>query len=1040
MKIRLRASASVLAAICAASDSTAVAQVPVPPGAPGTESSEDEIVVTGSRIQRSTLDTPTPVLTVTSDDLEASGEVELAEALAELPSVSSDLNGGTVTGNTQNSGLDVINLRNLGDNRTLVLIDGRRTVSNSGNGNRVSLNTIPTDFVERVEIITGGASSIYGSDAVAGVVNIITETDRTGFRLGARVGITEQGDGQELTFDGSWGSKFGGDRGYLLISGTYDRDRGVRARDRDFARRQYDFGYTGGVNQIDTVYILPGSGANTNVPTSGDQPASTFPPNVPRDLSSLIPGGVFYGGSNARDRFFTIGGLVPIGRDVQTGGAVPIGVSDNGNAGYFLPNRDGYNQRDGRDLQIPRERYLLAAKASFEFSDAVELFGQFQYSRIDTLETREPEGAQFDDTFPVVDPATGRSSEIVFGRIPCRRAAGAGSGACNPFVPAELRADVATTGAAGVAWQRRFVEVGDQLTTNERDTIRTWGGLRGDLGGSWRYEASFGFGRYDQVQVRRNVINGRNLQFGLNAELGPDGQPRCVDAAARAAGCVPVNLFGVGSITPAAADYIRADLRQDLRVEQITGQAFVSGNLFTLPAGPVGVAFGAEYRQDKQDLRGDALSQFGGTTGNPVPNFGGEISATESFAEISVPLLADRPFFELLTVDASARVARYDIDRVGTVFSYRGGVQWAPVRDLRFRAQYARAQRAPDLTELFSPPRGDFDTVVDICDNVTPTTPGQIAINCRAEPGIQAAFVTAASGGEPVTFDAGTSIYSPNAGNLNLKEETADTITLGLVANPRFLPGLTLSADYYRIELEDAISSYTNEDLLRLCYDSLTARADNAFCDDISRNASTGLISELIQREVNLVGLKVAGIDVAAQYRFSLIDLVGLPGRFSLSYAATHLLKYDSEFVGLNGVEISDQRGELISRTFKYRARGSVGYDIGGARLRWSATYYGKIRDSNQRLDDYRALLANNPAAEFPNFLNIGDVWEHDFYAAYDIEQAGTEFRIFAGVNNIFDRVSPFLPTGTISGRLTNINTAYDIAGRRFYAGVRLDF
>lgn len=995
------------------------------------EAAGDEVVVTGSRVARSTLDTPAPVVTVSRDDLAESGDTELSETLAELPSVSSSLNDSAVTGNVQNSGLSSIQLRNLGDNRTLVLVDGRRTVSNSANANRVSLSTIPSDFIERVEIVTGGTSSVYGSDAVAGVVNIITETNQQGFRLGARAGVSERGDGQEMTFTGSFGTRFAEDRGYFLVSGTYDRDDGIRAADRDWAIAEFDFDYdeAAGINEIDTLYL------NGGVPTSGNQPSSTFPPNVARDLSGNTPGGVFYGQSSSRDRFYIGSTLVPLGPDVQTGGVVPPNTSDNGNAGFFLPNRDGYNQRTGRDLVLPRTRYLAAAKLNFDFSDSLSAFAQVQYSRVESTETREPIGIGFESTFQTIDPVTGVATERAIGRIPCRR-----TGACNPFVPAVIRSDFSNS-TAGVAWDRRFVEVGDQITENVRETVRSWAGLRGDLGGSWNWEASAGFGQFRQDQMRRNEINGVNLIEGLNAELGPDGLPRCISAAARAAGCVPVNLFGAGSITPEAADYIRADLAQEAVVRQYTAQAFVTGDLFTLPAGPVRVAVGTEFRKDEQELRGDLASQLGGTTGNPVPNFSGSIRAIEGYGEISVPLLANVPGAHLLTLDASARVGNYDIAQVGTVFSYRAGLQWAPVPDLRFRAQYARAQRAPDLTELFSPPRGDFDTVTDLCDGVTPTTAGRIAANCRANPGIQALFAQQIADGDPQLFEQdGSSVYSPNAGNLALKEETADTFTVGAVIAPRFVPGLTIAVDYYDIRVKDAISSYANEDILIQCYDSDLPAADNPFCGDVRRNASNGQISELLQRQFNLSSLRSSGIDVAVQYRFSLEDAIGVPGRFDIRYDGTHNLKQESRFEGLAGTVVTDQRGDLSAGSFKYRARGSLAWQSGGVRLRWTTTYLGSTYDSLFRLNQYRALLATNPNAEYPMFLKIDGVFEHDIYASFETK-GDRKMRFYAGVNNLFDRTSPFLPTGDVfSGRLTNYNGAYDVAGRRFYVGTRVDF
>lgn len=1004
---------------------------------PDQEADSGAIVVTGSRIAHDSYDTLAPTVTVSGDDLAESGNSELSETLAELPQLSSTLNQASVTGNTQNSGLSSIQLRNLGDNRTLVLIDGRRAVSNSAIGNRVSLNTIPSDFIDRVEIITGGASSIYGSDAVAGVVNIITEKNQRGFRLNARTGITDDGDGQEFTINGSWGTKFADKKGYFLISGTYDRDWGVRATDREWATRpvSYDYDFGEGINVFETVYTN-----SKGHLASGDQPASTFPPHVASDLSSYIPGGVFSGSNSRRDRFYKNGVLVPLGPNTETGEPIEVGDSDDGNSGYFLPNRDGYNQRTGRDLITPRTRYLAAAKLDYEFSDSLEAFAQIQYAKIHSRETRESVGIGWDSTYPLTDPVTGFTTEHEYGKIPCRRESGKGAGPCNPFVPDVLRADSPTTGA-GVAWDRRFDEVGGQITINDRQTIRSWAGLRGQVSDSWRWEASAGFGQYNQDQWRRNEIWGTHLTQALDAEIGSDGAIQCADADARAAGCVPIDLFGEGSITPEAADWIRANLHQKVRIRQYTAQAFATGDLFELPAGPVGAAFGVDYRRDSQRLRGDELSQAGGTTGNAVPDFGGSISAIEGFGEISVPILKDVPGAELLSVDASARVAHYDIDRVGTVVSYRAGLQYAPVPDIRFRVQYARAQRAPDIAELFSPPRGNFEAADDLCDDITPDTPGRVAANCRLDPGIQALFAQQIADGEdPHYVQVGNNLYSPNGGNLDLKEETADTLTLGAVFTPRFAPGLSLSVDYYDIGIDDAIDAYSNRDIQTQCYDTDVPQDENPFCADITRNPFNGQIVELVQRQVNLAAFDTTGIDVALNYNFRLENAIGVPGRFDLRYDATHILKQKVEFQGIDGWVTNDYTGDLSEGSFKYRARGSLGWTLGGLRLRWTTTYYGKINDSNALRDHYREALAANPQAEEPIFLNVNDRWEHDLYVAVDVDAGGTDFRLYGGVKNLFDSITPFLPTGTESGRLTNQTSAYDIAGRRFYIGTTVRF
>lgn len=1009
-------------------------QAQTPPAAGSEPTAIDDVVVTGSRIRRDTIDTPTPVVTLGSEDLRESGDTELSETLADLPALSSTINDSTVAGNVQNSGLSSIQLRNLGDNRTLVLVDGRRAVSNSANGNRVSLSTIPSDFVDRVEVITGGASSVYGSDAVAGVVNIITESSQTGLRLNARAGVTEEGDGEETTYNLTWGNRFNERRGYFLVSGTYDRDGGVRAVDRDWAIRgvDYDYDEAAGINEIDTIYVN-----EDGEPTSGNQPANLVTPAGYLDRSGATPGGVFYGGSSSRDRFYIGQTLVPLGPDVQTGGTVNVGTRDDGNTGYFLPNRDGYNQREGRSLILPRERYLLAMKADYDLSDNVSLFGQIQYSQVETEEVREPIGIAHDTTYQIIDQATGEFSEHDFGRIACRRETGSSAGPCNPFVPDEIRRDVSTSGA-GVGWERRFVEVGDRITENDRRTVRSWAGLRGDLSSGWQWEASVGYGRYEQDQVRRNQVNAVNLIQGLDATV-VNGEIVCSDPSD---GCVPVNLFGEGSITPEAADFIRADLEQNATIEQTNFQAFASGDLWQLPAGPVGAAFGVEYRKDSMNLTGNLLQQFGGTTDNMVPNYSGSISVKEAFGEVSVPLLRDRPGFELLSLDASVRVADYDIENVGTVFSYRAGLQWAPVSDLRFRAQFARAQRAPDLTELYSPPRGDFDSVSDLCDGVTPISTGRIAANCLAEPGVQAAFAEMAAEGDPLVFEqSGSGIYSPNAGNLDLEEETADTITIGAVLQPRFLSGLTLAVDWYDIQIEDAITAYGNQEILVECYDSDLAVADNPFCADVSRNPNTGQISEVLQRQFNLAGYRTSGVDVAVQYRFDLEDRFGVPGQWDLRYDGTHITRQENSFEGLTGLVVTDQKGDLSAGSFEYRGRASLRWSHDNLRLRWTTTYLGDILDSRFRLEQYEQLLQTVPDAEFPMFLAIDGVFEHDIYAAYDFAVSGTEVRLYGGVKNVFNDISPFLPTGDVfSGRLTNYNNAYDTAGRRFYIGLTVDF
>src|SRR3546814_900422 len=569
-----------------------------------------EVVVTGTRIRRDTIDTPAPIVALGPEELDDRGAQDLNETVAELPFVSQSNSATSDGGNAQSEGLSTIELRSLGDNRTLVLIDGRRTVSNSAQANRVSLSSIPDDFVDRIEIITGGASSVYGSDAIAGVVNIITERDQTGFRIKANGGISKEGDDERTEVTASWGTKFNDDRGYFLVSGTYEERWGIAATDRPFALIEADFDYNTslGINEFNGISPDGGPG--------GDFPADTFPPNLLRDRSTdFFPGGIFDADASGDDPlgYFGPDGFVYLGTDVSAGD---------------VADRYAASDRAFNNILNPRKRHLAAAKLNCAVSDATELFAHVQFAREDTLSVQRPES--FDDAadFSFFNPETGR---LEFDN-------GVGDiDSDDPlvilFAPPELKTADGSEGLGDIDWDRRFDEVGRNEVENRRTTIRSWFGARGDAWGDyWKWEASVGYGDFTQEQTRRNELNLFALEQGLRTEFvdpGNSNEIQCASAQARAAGCVPVNLFGVGSISPAAAEYIRADLRLDANIRQQTFQGILNGPLFDLPAGTVGSAFGIEYRKDTLRLRNDELSRSGGTTALTVPNTDGSNTAVE---------------------------------------------------------------------------------------------------------------------------------------------------------------------------------------------------------------------------------------------------------------------------------------------------------------------------------------------------------------------------------------------------------------------------
>jgi len=952
-------------------DASGAAYAAVPASAAAQEADRD-IIVTGSRIARPVVtDSPVPIIGVSEEDIQASGATELSEVLTDYPAVTPGLNLANSTNQINASGVSSVSLRSLGSNRTLTLIDGRRTVSNVLTSNQVSLSSIPQLFVSRVEIITGGASAVYGADAVAGVVNIITRDGYSGARIGGRVGLSSQGDSFRGNLDFLAGERFFDDRVSVMIGASYEKEAGVMAGQRRRSLKSVSYSLAADANPLN----------------QGDL-GITRPA-----LSSTTPGGRFLSSSTAGGGYFYYDANGQLARSTNL-------------AVY------GWETRPDLQFSTPRTSYIAAGKIGVDLDNDTQFFGHLQYSRVETeTERGGAETASETDTYGVL-------GEFTVGRISRN----------NPFVPAAIRA---LTGSSGLQWRRRFLELGTYTIDNQRETWRGWAGFKGEIADNWKWEVSYGYGRFHQDQIRTNLLNYDNLRNALNAEFDPAApgdlsRVRCVSAAARAAGCVPINVFGPGAITSGAADYVRAGMKLDALVTQNVLQGYVSGSLFELPAGPVALAFGGEYRRDWQRSITDEVTRLGFGSASFIAEYEGNIKAKEVFVETSIPILADQPFFHRLTLDLAARYGSYNIRNVGKMLSYRAGGEWAPVEDIRFRAQYARAQRAPTVTNLYSPQRDDADTVVDVCDGVTATTAGTIASNCRSVTGIAEAI--AADG---VFRQASTSIEGPSAGNPGLKEETADTLTLGAVFTPTFARGLSLTVDYFKIKINDAIGSLDGDELLRECYGNPEGISDNFFCNEITRDPD-GQLRRVVNRDLNLNRITRSGIDFAVDYRFNAPQFLSSTGKFDVRLLYSRLLDFKTIFDGVNGVSVSDEKGQIGS--WRNQGQAQIGYRDGGFRLRWKARYTGKAVDSNARLAIAEAAGSNPP------FLRVGDRWRHDFYASVDVPAGDRDLRLYTGVNNAFNSTSPFLPSGTISGSSQNISGEYDVIGRYFYLGFEAKF
>ena len=960
----------------------------------------EEVIVTGSRLRRDSYNVSTPLVQMEQEVIQDTGLGSLAEILVdELPAVFEGTNNTNSQSLVNATGITTMNLRNQGNDRTLVLIDGRRTVPNQYSSNGVSLNSIPTPFIQRVEVITGGSSAAYGSDAIAGVVNIITQTDKVGLGLEARYGGYTDGGGEEITAVVDYGTFFADDRGYMFFGAVFNDEKGIAPYERDRAKIEAYYIYDddemcNAVLTEDPARYL----CMRDVPDRGDW----------RNRSDGIAGGVFEERSSGRAGYW---------------------YDENGLRDDWWEERYGIHTQQFVQLKVPEDRYSTAFKTSYEFDNDVKATFSISYSEMNSFNDKSPEDEYEGGEVVVNDPDT---------LLPTGTITPGPIDPDNPFVPEEIR-EIA---GSSVSWDRRFFEVGNITTDNKRTTLRGLFILQGEFANDWLWDASVSYGKSHQKQLRSNELDVRRERQALDAEYAPDGVTiQCADPEARAAGCVPLNIFGVGSISPAAADWIRVNPTIDSQIEQTQALAFVSGDLFDMPAGTVPAVFGIEYRQDAVDVKTDEGSQLGGITFNVIPTWDADYDVWEAFTEMAFPLT------DGLDLEVSARVADYSPSGIDTVFSYTGGLIWEPAEGYRLRANYARAQRAPTLAELYSPPRGDYDSINDICDGVTATSDDPGHANCRLEPGIAA---TIAAEGE---FEDDNNGYGPAAGNPDVFEETADTWTLGFSINPPWAENLRLAVDYWDISIEDKITEYQNSEILKQCYDSSQPWGpSNPFCNEISRHEDDGQIYQILNRQYNLDSGSARGVDVAMDYLW-LFDSIG-DLTFKLDY--THMFEDSEKYEGLDGIVKVDYTGQVAYKNFDDRATASLTWRHQDWRVRWGIRYLSSAVDATDRLEEWKGFMDDNDercatgdddCIENPEklrFYNFPAYWRHDLSVSYTMRPDWAEsLRLYAGVRNIFNDQGPFIPTGgdTYASGPGNFDSPYGGGvGRFVFAGIDTRF
>ena len=931
---------------------------------------DDSIVVTGSRIRRPDLESASPVAVIDSQQIQSQGIVNTQDLLAKLPQVGiPGLSRTNSNFNTTGNGVATINLRNLGDSRTLVLVNGRRFVPGVAGTSVVDVNNIPADFVERIEVVTGGASAIYGSDAIAGVVNYVTKTDMQGITARAQYGLTSRGDNPNYTASITGGTKFGeDDRGSIIVNGTYSKDLGLLSNKRGISAE---------------------------------------------DCSNLGCGPQSYSSYSAQGRFELRNGA---NASSNAGGYASNLFSFNPDNSVVSGGGTGFNRNSVRRISTPTERYLAAGAAQYKFSDSVTAFLEGTYAK------------------------TKSSSQIEALALDSQLDTGVGYGIDNPYIPASIRQQIIARNSDGIAsndvtsidFRRRQNEVFSRSNSNDRDTFRIAGGFRGAISPKWSYEVS---GVYGQLKDRTSSqdIDITKYANALDAVTDATGTIVCRDAAARAAGCAPINLFGYNTASAAASNYVQADVAREVAIKntQFVANASLNGSLLTLPYGDVRVAFGGEYRREKSAENWDALTNAGQNSGNQTPDTVGSFNVKELFGEIDIPILKDLPFVNSLSLQGAARYSDYST--IGNVFSWNAGAEYSPVRGLRFRGNYAIANRAPNINELFSSASETFPAVQDPCDGVTAASTGTYANACRQIPAIAAAVRN--GGTFQYTLADTQGINGFDGGNRNLQEEKGKTLTLGAVIAPDQVRGFSLTVDYFDIKLTNAIGIIPRSTSIQQCL--LTSEPQ--FCNNVIRYDNTGYIRTVNAQNINIADTKTRGIDVNLRYGRAL----GLTtdDRLDLSVLYTHTLRYKTQsdpaapaYSGVGNLE--------YGAAFRDKVNATATYSAGPYSVNWTTTYLSPMVDTvRDEFADYADQIGLSPEIAAHN--EIASRFYHDVQLRARVGEESKQMEMFFGVTNLFDRKPPKLEDTVFYGTITGTTTAadvYDPIGRRFYVGAQLKF
>jgi outer membrane receptor protein involved in Fe transport len=944
------------------------AETTAPEPTAGKKKAEEEIVVTGTRIRRKDLNTPAPVTVLSRDQISASGRVSLGEFLQALPEVGNS--GANAQVNNGNDGSIYVGLRSLQPQRTLVLVNGRRMVAGgTGANSAADLSTIPAAAIERIEVLKDGASAIYGSDAIAGVVNVILRKRYDGTEVGGYTGTSQHGDGQ--TYDVRAITGTSGDHSGILFSAGYQEQKPVLAGSRGWSQSTYDWDF---VNN------------KTNGPTGN---SSTFPDGRFAISKAACSG------SPSPPPGSALAQLCPTVLSAKSSSTffVPERAADGSLTGNWVPY-DGslYNTNPTNYLITPARRIQLFSTGDVNLGSDARAFFEASYTNRLSEQTLAP--------MPVVSTT-----------IPTAPVSVSKDSLYNPF------------GVNITSWRRRTVEFGQRYWSQDLDTLRVVVGLDGTLGGwsgpaaGWTWDVDYNHGRTAGNQKETGQVRMPNLSNALGPSMidPASGQPICVrvagNAATKIAGCVPMDvLHGKGTLNDQMASYVAYTGTDFGTNVQDIFSANISGELFTLASPrPAGLAVGGDYRREQASFQNNPINGNSESSGNNAASTYGGYNVKEIYGELIIPLVGNMPGVEDLELQAAARFNDYST--FGSQTTYKVGGRWSPVRDVVLRSTYGTGFRAPNVAELYGGAADDYPRAKDPCNNPKDPT---IVARCIA---------TGVPGGN--SSDPSVQFLSKHVANPNLAPETSTAFTAGIVIQPRMVRNLSITFDYYNLNVAKVIDTRGAPFILNQCYTAAVQNPD--MCALIVRN-SAGAIIQINDERANLGSYHTAGFDFAVRYAYP-----SEFGRFSLIVDGNILRSFRrSDAAGV----ITDGAGNYDMASV-FTTNGMMPYFKVNTGLYWTMAGIG-LGVSTRYIQSFQECASGVCSQDNSQSRRVSSYMPFDLFASYTLRrwQLGTT-TLVAGVNNVANIDPPYIYNAFA---VNSDPSGYDYIGRFVYGRVTHTF